>query len=465
MFPLSDIDLQRVLSAALEGGGQYADIFIEDTAIDNVQLQDRTVSHAQHAALYGAGIRVTCGAQTGYAYTSDLSLAALLDAARYAASIAQFATERVQPQQMPSRFSQVNPCQLTLPAKETLTAQQTIQRLMNVDASARQMSHEVRSVMCSLMTKRRSVRFANSLGETFENETLSHTRVVCIVLERDGQTQMGSATHAEQHIQGQDETTSDVALVEKAIRQAQFLFEAQQVAGGEMPVVLAAGSSGIFMHEAIGHAFEGDFIRTGESIFSQYKPGDQMFAKHITIVDDGTLPGNHGFVGIDDEGIPGQRTTLIEEGHLCQFLHDRSTAQHFGVKPTGNGRRESFRHAPIPRMRCTYMLGGDCTEEDIIRSVKRGIYARNFTNGQVQIGAGDFTFFMKEGYLIEDGRLTTPLRDMNIIGNGPQALRDISMVANNLRIDTSAGMCGKGGQRVPVSQGLPTVKVDKLTIG
>lgn len=258
------------------------------------------------------------------------------------------------------------------------------------------------------------------------------------------------------------------ALIEEAVSEAimrtDFLFSASQIEGGEMPVVMAAGSSGILLHEAIGHAFEADFIRTGDSIFTG-KLGKQICNQSISIVDDGTLPNDAGMLRYDDEGIPGQKTILVDRGRLNSFLYDRISAKHFGVKPTGNGRRESFRCMPIPRMRSTYMLPGEAKEEDIIRSVKRGIYAQSFTNGQVQIGAGDFTFFMKTGYLIEDGKLTQPLRDLNIIGNGPEALRRISMVGDNLRIDHSASMCGKEGQKAAVSQGLPTVLIDKLIVG
>jgi len=253
-------------------------------------------------------------------------------------------------------------------------------------------------------------------------------------------------------------------VVKEAIQRTDFLFSASQIEGGEMPVVMAAGSSGILLHEAIGHAFEADFIRTGDSIFTG-QLGKQICHPSISIVDDGTLLGDAGMLRYDDEGIPGQCTTLVEHGRLNSYLYDRISARHFGVKPTGNGRRESFRCVPLPRMRSTYMLPGEAKEEDIIRSVRRGVYAQSFTNGQVQIGAGDFTFFMKTGYLIEDGHLTRPLRDLNIIGNGPEALRRISMVADNLSIDHSASMCGKEGQKVAVSQGLPTVLIDKLIVG
>ena len=252
--------------------------------------------------------------------------------------------------------------------------------------------------------------------------------------------------------------------MEEAVSRTAFLFTAKQIRGGEMPVVMAAGASGILMHEAIGHSFEADFIRTGESIFAD-KIGEMICAPCINIVDDGTLSYDAGFLHFDDEGVLGERTVLVDHGRLNSYMHDRITAKFYGVKPTGNGRRESFRYPPQPRMRSTNMLEGDASEEDIIHSVKRGIYAQTFTNGQVQIGAGDFTFFMKQGYLIENGHLTQPIRDMNIIGNGPRVLKDISIVGNNLKIDHSAYMCGKGGQSIPVSQGLPTVLVKRLVVG
>jgi TldD protein len=309
-----------------------------------------------------------------------------------------------------------------------------------------------------------NIRFVCSEGTGFSDRRPRTTLFISVVLQKDGKTQMGFGSRMYQR--GAEFITPELIeeLLQETVRQALFLFDARQIEGGEMPVVLAAGSSGILMHEAIGHAFEADFIRTGESIFTG-KLGQRICDSHITIVDDGTLPYDAGLLRYDDEGTPGQRTVLVEDGILNSYLHDRISARHFGVQSTGNGRRESFRHMPLPRMRSTYMCAGDATEEDIIRNVKRGIYAQTFTNGQVQIGAGDFTFFMKKGWLIEDGHLTVPLRDMNIIGNGPQALQHISMVGNNLKIDHSAGMCGKGGQRVGVSQGLPTVLVDKLVVG
>jgi TldD protein len=253
-------------------------------------------------------------------------------------------------------------------------------------------------------------------------------------------------------------------LATEVVRKVQFALEASQPKGGTMAVVLAAGAGGILLHEAIGHAFEADFNRKNESIFSD-KLGQTICDPHINIVDDGTLMFNRGSLNFDDEGVPGQRTYLVRAGRLDSYLHDRISARHYGVVPTGNGRRESFRHLPIPRMRATYMEGGTASEEELIHSVQRGIYVRDFTNGQVQIGAGDFTFFVKSGYLIEQGHLTRPVKDVNIIGNGPQALADIVGVAGNPLVDNSTWTCGKEGQSCPVTCGMPSVLVKELTVG
>jgi TldD protein len=248
------------------------------------------------------------------------------------------------------------------------------------------------------------------------------------------------------------------------VKKAAIMFEAVKPKGGELPVVMAAGGSGILLHEAIGHAFEADFNRKNVSIFSD-KLGKAVCNENINVVDDGTIDHDRGALNVDDEGVEGQKTYIVTKGVLTSYLHDRISAKYYGVAPTGNGRRQSFRFAPIPRMRITYMENGNMEEKDIIASVKNGIYAETFTNGQVQIGAGDFTFFVKLGYLIENGKLTQPIKDINIIGNGPKALADITMVGNNCKIDTGAWTCGKNGQGAPVAQGIPSVLVKKLTVG
>ena len=472
---LLNLSPSPILSAALSRGGQYADIYAEDTTVTSIELQDGKVSQAQQAVLYGAGVRVVHDGQTGYAYTMDLSTDSLLRAARFAGSICgSKAVGSQQPATPPDAFfwSARETDKTRLPYHSHPPLAQTAavpshrvrQLLIQLNEEARQKDPRIIRVKAALTQRNQHIRFANSLGEAYDDMRPRTALVVRIVMEQNGETQMGMATSMMQ--MGAEFVTHERIrnVMSEAISRAAFLFDAVQPQGGEMPVVMAAGASGILLHEAIGHAFEADFIRQGTSIFTG-QLGRRICSPEITIVDDGTQQGDAGFLRWDDEGVPGQRTTLVHEGRLESFLYDRISAGHFHVAPTGNGRRESFRNVPQPRMRSTYMLPGHATEEDIIRSVRRGIYAKSFTNGQVQIGAGDFTFYMKQGYLIEDGRLTRPIRDVNIIGNGPQALRDISMVADNLQIDHSASMCGKGGQSVPVSQGLPTVLINKLIVG
>jgi TldD protein len=253
-------------------------------------------------------------------------------------------------------------------------------------------------------------------------------------------------------------------LADMAVEGLDASFEARRPKGGEMPVVMAAGASGILLHEAMGHAFEADFNRKGQSIFAD-KMGKRVAKRGINIIDDATIPGNRGALNYDDEGVTGQKTYMVEDGVLKSYLHDRISAEHFGVAPTGNGRRESFRYNPIPRMRCTYMeSGSDGTLQDLIGSVRKGIFVDQFANGQVKIGEGDFSFYVKSGYTIVNGRLDMPVKDINIIGNGPKALADITAVAGDLKIDDSTWTCGKE-QSVSVSCGIPSVLVKKLTVG
>lgn len=461
LFPVLEEELNKVLSAALERGGEYADIFLEHSSISSLELQDGMVSQSQQCILYGAGIRTLRAEKTGYAYTMDLSLPALLQAARFAGSVGLYGPgeKRVTPS-----VSSVVPEIPDLSDAVRFDNEKIRQVLLDIDRKSRGMDPRVVRVKAALTQRIQDIWFVNSEGLSYLDQRPRSVFFLTVVMEQDGQTQMGfSSRMAQMDAEFLSDQLLDDVLTE-ALSRTSILFEAQQLDGGEMPVVMAAGASGILMHEAIGHAFEADFNRTGDSIFSG-KIGQRICDSSISIVDDGTQPHDAGFLRFDDEGTPGQRTVLVDHGILNSYLHDRITARHYGVSPTGNGRRESFRCMPLPRMRSTYMLGGEIPEEDIIRSVKRGIYAQTFTNGQVQIGAGDFTFFMKQGYLIEDGHLTQPIRDMNIIGNGPCALQNISMVGNNLKIDHSASMCGKGGQSVPVSQGLPTVLIDKLVVG
>ena len=307
------------------------------------------------------------------------------------------------------------------------------------------------------------ILFANSLGNLFCDERPITSLVASCILERGGRSE--NITVSRSFRRGSEMLTESLLdeMVAEVADHLPHLFEAKRPKGGRMPVVMAAGSSGILLHEAIGHAFEADFNRKGISIFSD-KMGKQICSPQINVVDDGTLTANRGAVNIDDEGVPGQKTYMVREGVLTSYLHDRISAAHYGVAPTGNGRRESFRFNPIPRMRCTYMENGSGTQEEIIHSVRRGIFVDAFTNGQVEIGAGDFTFYVKSGFLIENGRLTQPVKDINIIGNGPEALADIVAVAADSRVDNGTWTCGKD-QYCPVSCGMPSVLVKSLIVG
>ena len=455
-FPVTRDTLNDVLSTALSRGGEYSDIFLEHTVGGSLVLQDGLVSQAQQATTYGAGIRVISGCKTGYAYTMDLSPSAMLSAARFAANISTGSIRT-----SPSPFVSQNFCNTSAQVLDSIAARQY---LLHINQMAHSLDPRVIRVKATISQRVQDVELVNSLGEHLLDQRPRISLIISVVMQHKGQTQMNYATRMFQ--MGIEFFSEDRIreVVEEAVSRTAFLFTAKQIEGGVMPVVMAAGASGILMHEAIGHSFEADFNRTGESIFAG-KIGQMICDPSISIVDDGTLFQDVGHLHFDDEGVPGERTVLVDHGRLNSYMHDRISAKFYGVKPTGNGRRENFRYPPQPRMRSTYMLAGEASEEDIIHSVKRGIYAQTFTNGQVQIGAGDFTFFMKQGYLIEDGHLTQPIRDMNIIGNGPRALNDISLVGNNLRIDHGASMCGKGGQSVPVSQGLPTVLINNLVVG
>ena len=308
------------------------------------------------------------------------------------------------------------------------------------------------------------ILFFNSDGVLMHDYRPMGTLGATCIMEQNGQIENGRSARAFR--MGAEFLTDDLVetISQETVKQTSMMFEAIKPKGGEMPVVMGAGGSGILLHEAIGHAFEADFNRKNTSIFSD-QLGKKVCDASISVLDDGTIPFNRGAVNVDDEGVFGQKTYIVKNGILNSYLHDRISAKHYGVAPTGNGRRQSFRHTPIPRMRATYMENGDAKEEDLIASVKRGIFVDNFTNGQVQIGAGDFTFFVKSGYLIEDGKLTRPIKDINIIGNGPKALADITMVANNYKMDNGTWTCGKDGQSCPVTCGMPSVLVSKLTVG
>ena len=460
-FGVSKSDLRKVITVALEKGGDFADMFFEHTLSNSIGLQDKEVNRASSDIQYGVGIRVVAGDQTGYAYVENITLKEMINAARTASRIASGSAKtppvKIDEPTFKNFYPVITPWEETSIKAKTPYLQKLNDRIFSLD-------ERVTKVNASINDSSTYILYYNSEG------TLCHDYRPMVVIMGSCIMQSGSRieTNSSNRAARADFNFLSDALVEKmaqeVVANTSILFEASRPRGGEMPVVMAAGGSGILLHEAIGHAFEADFNRKNISIFSDML-NKKICDENISVVDNGTVMGSRGSINFDDEGVESQNTYIVKNGVLSSFLHDRISAKHYGIAPTGNGRRQSFKHMPLPRMRVTYMEKGNYAEADIIANVKQGVYLDKFTNGQVNIGAGDFTFFVKNGYLIENGKLTRPIKDINIIGNGPKALADITMVANNLVIDEGAWTCGKGGQGVPASQGLPSVLVKQLTVG
>lgn len=453
---------RAILSAALSKGGDYADIFFEHTASSELSLRDGEVNAVRSDIDFGAGIRVLSGDRTGYAFSESTGFQDLMKAASTAAEIARSSSPGITlpadctPVDFINRYPVVS-------SWEEHTINEQKHYLTMLRDLIHQKSDKVINITARISNSESKILFFNSLGQTF-TDFRPMASMSAVVVMKDG-SRMENFYSSKSYRKGFEFLSEELVreLADDVVKGCERLFKAGRPSCGEMPVVMGAGSSGILLHEAIGHSFEADFNRKNMSIFSD-RMGQAICNREINIVDDGTLPWFRGSINVDDEGVPGQKTYMVKDGVLNSYLHDRISARYYGVEPTGNGRRESFRYMPIPRMRSTYMENGKSTEEDLIRSVKKGIYVDNFANGQVQIGAGDFTFYVKSGFMIEDGHLTRPIKDTNIIGNGPEALACITGVADNLIVDDSTWTCGKG-QYCPVSCGMPSVLVGKLNVG
>jgi len=460
-FEVTTTLLKKIIAEAMAKGGDYADLFFEHKLSNNLGLEDGKVNRAGSNVDYGVGIRVLKGDQTGFAYSESLDINSMLNAAKMAASIAsnpkQFSSDAFE-EKVPADYYKISR------KWEDVSVKDKVPYVQKVNDKIFSLDDKVVKVVAYLTDETSYVLFYNSEGRlSYDYRPLVNLIAGC-TMERDGQIE---ASYSSRSFRKGFEWLNDEVvneLSEKAVKDTNILFEATKPKAGEMPVVLGAGGSGILLHEAIGHTFEADFNRKGTSIFSD-KMGKSVAENFINIIDDGTLKNNRGSINIDDEGNDAKKTYLVEDGILNSYIHDRISSKFYGVEPTGNGRRQSFRHIPLPRMRSTYMEPGPHTRDDILSQVDYGVYVDNFSNGQVQIGAGDFTFFVKSGYIIEKGKLTQPIKDINIIGNGPEALADISMAANDYLTDDGTWMCGKDGQSVPVTMGLPTVLVKKLTVG
>jgi TldD protein len=425
-------------------------------------LSDRKVNQVYTSVDLGVGVRVVVGDQVGYAYTEDLSIEAVLRAARTAAQIARHSNV---PTPKPINTTLVIPSYY--PVSRSWSDVEIDERIPLVRAwEEAAFSHDerVRKVQVQLHDSDTHVLIARADGRLVtDHRPMTTAWVSCTVVDGD-KTESGAYNIAARDDLDFYTPNRQKSLVRQAVLRATQALDAETAPAGEMPVVMAAGSSGILLHEAIGHGMEADFNRKGISIFHD-KLNTVVANEHVTVVDDATIPGARGALNVDDEGNATERTVLVNKGVMRSYLHDSISARHYGVTPTGSGRRQSFRHPVLPRMRSTYMEAGPHDPTEIIKSVERGIYCETFSNGQVQIGGGDFAFYVRFGYLIENGKLTRPIKDVNLVGNGPKVLAAIDMVGNDLKIDEGGWTCGKDGQSVPVSQGMPTVRVSKLSVG
>jgi TldD protein len=454
--------IAEALGAALSRGGDYADVFFQHRVSNDLALEDGAVNRAFTTVELGVGVRVVKGDQTGYGYSEDLSPEALKACAQTAAAIADGPSRAA-----PQRFHVAGGLPQRYPLKvpwEEIRPEQKLPVLDGVNARVFSADPRVKKVTVYFRDESGAVLLADSQGRIIEDaQPMTLLYVSCLAEDKGRREQGGYNVAGRAGFEFYEPERLD-RVVREAVARTTILFEASPPPAGEMPVVLAAGSSGILLHEAIGHGMEADFNRKNVSIYAE-KIGKPIAKPFVNIVDDATNENARGAINVDDEGNEAGRTLLVENGVLATYLHDSISARHYGVKPTGNGRRQGYQFAPMPRMRATYMLPGPHKRDEIIASVKKGIYCQNFTNGQVNIGAGDFTFYVKNGYLVEDGKLTRPIKDVNIIGNGPKVLEKVDMVSDDLQLDEGGWTCGKDGQSVPVSQGLPTVRVSSMTVG
>lgn len=466
----SGLDQQQVnnlLALMLDYKNDFADLYFQLSQHESWVLEDGIIKDGSYNIERGVGVRAISGEKTGFAYSDEISLSTLNDACKAARSIAKHGgkTKVKVFENVTSKalYTSSNPL-LNMPDSDK------VDLLRTVDAYVRKQAPDVSQVSVSLTGVYEEVLVAATDG-TFATDIRPLIRLNCsVLLEHEGKRERGSSGAGgrrtyEFFLQDTDDNKPRYQqIADEALHMAQVNLHAVAAPAGAMPVVLGSGWPGVLLHEAVGHGLEGDFNRKGASTFSG-KIGQQVASKGVTVVDDGTLDNRRGSLSIDDEGTPTRHNVLIEDGVLCGYMQDKHNAGLMGVKPTGNGRRESYAHLPMPRMTNTYMLGGQYTPEEIIASVDKGIYAPNFGGGQVDITSGKFVFSTSEAYLIEKGKITQAIKGATLIGNGPESMQKISMIGNDMRLDAGVGVCGKDGQSVPVGVGQPTLKIDEMTVG
>ena len=462
-FGLTERVLEQIVGAALARRADYADLYFEFRTAQSLSLEEGLVKSANRHIAQGVGVRVVAGDKTGYAYSDDVTVESLQLATRTAQAIAQDSGESGSVAVRATSSSHDLYALAQPPIDAPLTDQ--VELLNRIDLAARRHDGRIKNVMASIGVEHKLVLIVTSAGSVVGDvQPLVRLNVTCIAEER-GNRQIGTYGGGGRVEYGfLLEGDRYLRFTRQAADQALRNLQAVDAPAGTMTVVLGPGWPGVLLHEAIGHGLEGDFNRKQTSAFSTLL-GQQVASPLCTVIDDGTMANRRGSLNVDDEGIPTQRTVLIERGILRGYLQDRLNARLMGMPPTGNGRRESFAHIPMPRMTNTFMLAGESPPDDIIRSVHRGLYAAYFGGGQVDITSGKFVFSASEAYLIEGGQLTRPVKGATLIGNGPDVLQRISMVGNDLQLDEGIGTCGKDGQSVPVGVGLPTVRIDELTVG
>jgi TldD protein len=462
-FGLTERDLERYLAEALSKGGDYADLYFEYLATSSISLDESLVKSATQGVSLGVGIRVLSGERTGYAYSDDLSPDRILKAARTAACIASGPATEIVHGLKSGEKRDLYPVGVL--AGDT-PLEERVKLVKRADAAARAHDSRVFQVQAIYADSVRHVLVATSDGSlSTDLQPMARLNVAVLAREGEGVPQRGYAGGGGRvGLEFFTGSHSPEAFAEDAARQAIVQLHAIDAPAGEMTVVLGPGWPGILLHEAVGHGLEADFNRKGVSAFSG-RVGQQVASPLCTVVDDGTIAHRRGSLNVDDEGEPTQQNVLIENGVLRGYLTDKLSARLSGGVSTGSGRRENYQHYPMPRMTNTFMLAGESDPEEIIKTVKKGIFCTNFGGGQVDITSGNFVFSASESFLIEDGKITSPVRGATLIGNGPEALKHVSMVGNDLKLDLGIGVCGKEGQSVPVGVGMPTIKIDQMTVG
>ncbi len=461
---LQEHDIEKIFAQLYSSSADLVDIYFQSSHSESWVMEGGIIKEGSHSIEQGAGVRAVVGEKTGFAYSDRLELPVLLEAANNVKAIvrqgqqAQIGLITHAPASIAHYYAPLNPL-------KSLSDEQKITLLKKVDSETRKLDSRIEEVIVSLSGVYEHILIANQDGSLLADvRPLVRMNVSVIVVDNGKREQgsMGGGGRCDYNCFIDQDTA--IGYGREAVRVALVNLEADEAPAGNMPVVLGSGWPGILLHEAIGHGLEGDFNRKGTSAFSG-RVGERVASDLCTVVDDGTLSGRRGSLSIDDEGTASENTVLIENGILKGYMQDKLNARLMGVKLTGNGRRESYAHLPMPRMTNTYMLAGQSDPEEIIKSVKKGLYARNFSGGQVDITSGKFVFSASEAYLIEDGKITRPVKGATLIGNGPDVLTKVSMVGNDLALDSGVGTCGKEGQSVPVGVGQPTLKIDSMTVG